>query len=308
MKRGNGLWRLIGMTSLLATIVFICGFGFAMNDILNPRQALSLTDIEPPELDYVKDDVVHVTALGDSLTKGTGDSTGEGYVKQTIKLMEGKYDKPVKLLNNLAINGLRADQLVDKLKSDKGYRLAISEADIVLLTIGGNDLFRFARGGNAADEQDGADPDTNTDTDSDADTDIDLDLDTDDKVDNTLQQGSSAEEQISLDEVKVNMDQGAGLLRQTLELLNSINPDARIVYVGLYNPFYDVAELRDGSLQVQDWNRRAYDVIHHYPNMLLVPTSDLFEENISRYISSDHFHPNHDGYAAIAQRIVQAID
>jgi Lysophospholipase L1 and related esterases len=267
MNRGNALWRLIGITALLTTIVFICGFGFAMNDILNPRQAPSLSDIATAEHGYVKDDVIHITALGDSLTKGTGDSTGEGYVKQTVKLLEGKYNKPVQLLNNLAINGMRADQLVEKLKSDKGYRLAISEADIVLLTIGGNDLFRFARGGNAA-----------------------------------------AEEQISLEEVKVNMDKGADLLRQTLELLNDINPEARIVYVGLYNPFYDVAELRDGSLQVQDWNRHAYDVIHQHPNMMLVPTSDLFEENISRYLSSDHFHPNHEGYAAIAQRIVQAID
>lgn len=291
MNRGNGLWRLIGITALLTTIAFICGFGFAMNDILNPRQAPSLSDIETADHGYVKDDVIHITALGDSLTKGTGDSTGEGYVKQTIKLMEGKYDKPVQLLNNLAINGMRADQLVEKLKSDKGYRLAISEADIVLLTIGGNDLFRFARGGNAADEQDdNAAEESGT-----------------NEKDNA-QQGSRAEEQISLEEVKVNMDKGAGLLRQTLELLNGINPNARIVYVGLYNPFYDVPELRDGSLQVQDWNRSAYDVIHQYPNMMLVPTSDLFEENISKYISSDHFHPNHEGYAAIAQRIVQAID
>ncbi|PWW05480.1 lysophospholipase L1-like esterase [Paenibacillus cellulosilyticus] len=290
MNRGNGLWRLIGITSLITTIVFICGFGFAMNDILNPRQAPSLGDLGEPEQSYVKDDVIHVTALGDSLTKGTGDSTGEGYVKQTIKLMEGKYDKPVKLLNNLAINGMRADQLVEKLKSDKGYRLAVSEADIILLTIGGNDLFRFARGGNAASKQDAAADNTAENEASSSQTDDDI------------------EDQISLEEVKTNLAEGVGLLRQTLELLNSINPDARIVYIGLYNPFYDVAELRDGSLQVQDWNRAAYDVIHRYPNMLLVPTSDLFEKNLTRYLASDHFHPNHDGYAAIAQRIVQAID
>lgn len=291
MNRGNGLWRLIGITSLLMTIVFICGFGFAMNDVLNPGQAPSVNDLGEPEQSYVKDDVIHITAVGDSLTKGTGDSTGEGYVKQMIKLMEGKYDKPVKLLNNLAINGMRADQLVEKLSNDKGYRLAIAEADIVLLTIGGNDLFQFARGANAAGVQDDADVDNQDENDA-----------------ATSEQENDIEEQISLEEVKTNLAKGSGLLRQTLELLNSINPDARIVYVGLYNPFYDVPELRDGSLQVQDWNRAAYDVIHHYPNMLLVPTSDLFEKNLSHYLSSDHFHPNHDGYAAIAQRIVQAID
>jgi lysophospholipase L1-like esterase len=69
-----------------------------------------------------------------------------------------------------------------------------------------------------------------------------------------------------------------------------------------------VKDLREGSLEVQEWNEQAYALIHSYPNMTLVPTFDLFERTLSRYISSDHFHPNHDGYTQIAIRIVQSVE
>jgi lysophospholipase L1-like esterase len=39
--------------------------------------------------------------------------------------------------------------------------------------------------------------------------------------------------------------------------------------------------------------------------MVLVPTYDLFELNANKYLYSDHFHPNQDGYERIAERIVQ---
>ena len=93
-----------------------------------------------------------------------------------------------------------------------------------------------------------------------------------------------------------------------MELLHEINPNAHIVYLELYNPFYDIKELRDGSLEVQNWNEQAYALAHAYPNMTLIPTFDLFERTISSYLSSDHFHPNHDGYAQIAARIVQSLE
>jgi len=278
MKRGTLLWRTIGLVSLVSTLLFLCGFVIALKDMLAPGERtpfIADTGVESGSgLGAAQE--IRITALGDSLTKGTGDSKGEGYVKQAVRLMKDKYNKPVKLINNLAINGLRADQLNDKLAGDKGVRLAISEADVVLMTIGGNDLFQYAQGRG---EDDG---------------------------DTQRSAGSNGE--LSLEELQVNMTEGVKRLERTIGLLHEINPDARVIYVGLYNPFYDVQELRDGSLQVQDWNRQAYAIIHRYPNMRLVPTFDLFEANIGRYLSSDHFHPNHEGYAAIAERIVQTLD
>jgi lysophospholipase L1-like esterase len=44
-----------------------------------------------------------------------------------------------------------------------------------------------------------------------------------------------------------------------------------------------------------------------YPNMILVPTADLFEQNLTKYMYTDHFHPNQEGYQRMAERAVQAL-
>ncbi|MWC28089.1 GDSL-type esterase/lipase family protein [Paenibacillus sp. MMS18-CY102] len=271
MNRGTVLWRVIGIVAVLATILLLAGFAYAVKDMLRPGQAISPIVEDGPSTPSLADQpIIRVTALGDSLTKGTGDSTGEGYVKPTMKHLEEMYGKPVKLLNNLAINGLRADQLNEKLETDKGFQLAVRESDVILMTIGGNDLFAFAAGN---------------------------------------EKGVAANQgQLSMDELNANLAIGTKRLEQTLKRLNELNPKAKIVYIGLYNPFYDVKDLREGSLQVQAWNKEVYAIIYRYPNMRLIPTFDLFEANLSKYLSSDHFHPNHEGYAAIASRIAQAIN
>ncbi|WML48879.1 GDSL-type esterase/lipase family protein [Neobacillus sp. PS3-34] len=84
-----------------------------------------------------------VVALGDSLTRGTGDETGKGYVGDVIDEIKKKTKKPVRLLN-LGINGQRSDQLRAQVGQIEVQR-QIQKADIVLMTIGGNDLFRGGR-------------------------------------------------------------------------------------------------------------------------------------------------------------------
>ena len=59
---------------------------------------------------------LRIVAIGDSLTKGVGDSTGEGYVKQVVDSLAADPDKQAELVNNLGISGLRADQLAENLK------------------------------------------------------------------------------------------------------------------------------------------------------------------------------------------------
>jgi lysophospholipase L1-like esterase len=81
-----------------------------------------------------------------------------------------------------------------------------------------------------------------------------------------------------------------------------------MVYVGLYNPFYDVDSLRvPASSVIQQWNAYAHKLAAADGNATVVPTYDLFESDIGRYLSSDHFHPNEAGYARMAARIVQAL-
>ncbi|GLX70809.1 GDSL-type esterase/lipase family protein [Paenibacillus glycanilyticus] len=272
ISSGN-LWKIIGISSVLSTLLLIAGVGFAVKDTLYPKgEAFSESakvSVLPAGGELSEGNDIVITAIGDSLTKGTGDASGEGYVKQVVALLKQKYPgKSVRLNNNLAVNGLKSDRLEQLLETDKGYSFALKQANVIVFTIGGNDLFQILSGkslGNLANE-------------------------------------------LNLDKLKAEMPQGLNRLAQVVKRLHLINPNAQVVYVGLYNPFYDIEEFRSGSLQIQQWNERVYTLLHEYPNMTMVPTFDLFENTIDRYLSSDHFHPNHAGYQQIATRIVQSLE
>ncbi|MBM7563471.1 GDSL-type esterase/lipase family protein [Paenibacillus sacheonensis] len=269
----GSLWKLIGLSAVISTLLLLAGFGYAVKDMLHPKgEAFEGTAAVPAlpasgKLSEAKE--ISITAIGDSLTKGTGDATGEGYVKQTIALLAKKYpDADVRLNNNLAVNGLKAERLVRLLETDKGYRYALMQSNVILFTIGGNDLFQIAAGSSANKKAD----------------------------------------ELDLNKLKAELPQGLNQLAKVTKLLHDINPNAHVVYVGLYNPFYDIPDFRAGSLQIQAWNEQAYALLHQYGNMSMVPTFDLFEQTIGRYLSSDHFHPNHIGYAQIASRIAQSLE
>ncbi len=269
----NGLWRCLAAASLCATAILLIGFGCAVKDMLFPYRGQAANAAEPKAVrteagSLEKTSEIRIVALGDSLTKGTGDNTGDGYVKQVAAGLRKATNKPVKIINNLAINGLRADQLAERLDSDKGFAYALQKANLILLTIGGNDLFHTARARNAGR-----------------------------KLSAYSMEGLSKELPATLERFE-----------QIIKELYAINSSAKIVYVGLYNPFYDIKELRSGSLEVQQWNEKAYALLHNYPNMIMVPTFDLFEGKIADYLSDDHFHPNHNGYERVASRILDSLN
>jgi len=269
----NWLWRCLAAASLCATALLLIGFGCAVKDMLFPYQGQAAAAVEPKGVrteagSLEKTSEIRIVALGDSLTKGTGDNTGDGYVKQVAAGLRKTTNKPVKIINNLAINGLRADQLAERLDSDKGFAYALQKANLILLTIGGNDLFHTARTQNAGR-----------------------------KLSAYSMEGLSKELPTAL-----------GRFEQIIRELYAINSTAKIVYLGLYNPFYDIKELRSGSLEVQQWNEKAYALLHRYPNMIMVPTFDLFEGKIADYLSDDHFHPNHNGYERVASRILDSLN
>jgi lysophospholipase L1-like esterase len=270
MKSTSWLWRILGATTFLCLIVMLTGFGWALKETWFPKAGLSLSEPSAPEVstggDWSAKNELFVTSLGDSLTKGTGDATGDGYVTRVIEDLGQVLDKPVYLVNNLAINGLRADQLVTRM-DESGFQNAVSKADIVLFTIGGNDLFQIAQDGGA------------------------------------LSEGGD----LSPDVLEERLPEAKPRLIAVFDKIRKTNPTARIIYVGLYNPFYDLLEMRPGSRTVATWNNYAYEWAEADGNTTVVPTYDLFEFNLTRYLSSDHFHPNSDGYSRISDRVVQAL-
>ncbi|EDL64513.1 SGNH/GDSL hydrolase family protein [Bacillus sp. SG-1] len=84
-----------------------------------------------------------IVSIGDSLTQGVGDETKSGgYVGILNHTFE---DNQLKIsLENYGKRGNRTDQLLKRLE-DKEIARSIKEADIVLITIGANDIMKIVK-------------------------------------------------------------------------------------------------------------------------------------------------------------------
>lgn len=81
-----------------------------------------------------------VVALGDSLTRGTGDDSGKGYMGYLVEELEEKSSEKM-TVHNFGVKGFRSEQLLAHLKQAEIQR-QIKQADYIVITIGGNDLFQ----------------------------------------------------------------------------------------------------------------------------------------------------------------------
>jgi len=261
---GRPLWRLTFTISLFSLVLFAVGFVFALNP-----SPLRTAPLGTPSSEQANDQAstplpakgqLKVVTLGDSLTRGAGDANGTGYVGLVKEALEERRGA-TPILSNLAINGLESSGLLEQLKQSQVKEL-LSEADVILFTIGGNDLFR--------------------------------------------QSGSVYD----LDEKKLAaaMDSLAANYEEILEQIRSLNQKAPIIYTALYNPFGDTEASADTTPYVLAWNSKAADLAARHPNVIVVPTYDLFFRKEKAYLYSDHFHPNHAGYERMAERIMQALE
>lgn len=102
-----------------------------------------LSDAVQGTVDYFSSKETHVTAVGDSLTQGVGDSQGEGgYVGILDRTVNEK--KQLVKFDNYGVRGNRTDQLLDRLDNED-VSSAIEDSDIVLITIGANDIMKVVR-------------------------------------------------------------------------------------------------------------------------------------------------------------------
>jgi lysophospholipase L1-like esterase len=257
MKQSRRLWHVIALVSILTTCFFVIGLGYAIKTVMFPQPS-NLT-MEPPKEEEASllDENFTILGLGDSLTIGTGDQSSHGYIRHVFEALKENNDEHAKLIN-FAANGYRTTQLLEDIKQRPGVIAAIKQADMITLTIGGNDIF-------------------------------------------------SVGEEVNVAAARERMPDSINTIDQILSNLAELNPNAFIYYIGLYNPFIELEQSEDTSLFVQDWNHEVFKIVNRYPNLTLVPTFDLFEKNVMSYLSSDHYHPNQEGYKLIADRIIQTI-
>ena len=86
-----------------------------------------------------------IVSAGDSLTQGVGDSTNSGgYIPYLKSKLEGLRNIQEATFYNFGVRGNRTDQLLKRIKT-KEVRNKIKQADLVMITIGGNDVMRVFR-------------------------------------------------------------------------------------------------------------------------------------------------------------------
>lgn len=87
----------------------------------------------------------NLVALGDSLTEGVGDQTGQGGFVPLLANNISETDKVNVLSQNFGVAGDTSTQIYKRLTSQKKIQTAIQKADMITLTVGGNDVMKVIR-------------------------------------------------------------------------------------------------------------------------------------------------------------------
>lgn len=210
--------------------------------------------------EFASEEDVDIVALGDSLTQGVGDDTNQGgYVgilDRTLQALDTNVH-----FDNFGKRGNRSDQLLSRLEEEPELTNALEEADIIIITIGANDIMQVLK--------------ENI-----------MDL----EISYFNEEQSFYEERLS----------------EIFDKLRSINADASIYLLGIFNPFKNYFEdIPELDQIVADWNTIGRETVNQYEGSTFVPIDDLFEDETANLFSDDNFHPNYDGYYLMAERILE---
>jgi lysophospholipase L1-like esterase len=91
-----------------------------------------------------------------------------------------------------------------------------------------------------------------------------------------------------------------------LKNIRAANKQALVVFLGLYNPYGDQVTI-DKTYFLWDWNYQTEQLLGRDSKAVFIPTFDLFKYNLTAYLAVDNFHPNSEGYKAIANRILETL-
>lgn len=251
---------------------------------------------------------VKLVALGDSLTHGQGDEKKKGgYVSIIKHKIEHRYQKTNVTTVNYGVSGDRSDQILDRLNSQKQLRADLRSADVITMTVGGNDLMQTL-------ERD------------------------------VLMQSTSSVQK-SVDQAQVTYQQKLTKLFNAVRKENPHAPIfVMSIYNPFYTYFPDVAAINNAIVQ---WNQATASTMKNYHHMYFVDINHLMsygqyttkaqreqlvqreqavnhgkvsqaralnimsnkDHNLNDLISTDdNFHPNHRGYEEIASRLFKSME
>ncbi|WP_141434858.1 SGNH/GDSL hydrolase family protein [Bacillus cereus] len=262
-KRGFDMRSKVVKIILLITIASFClfayGFVSGVNDVLNPKASNVIKKTDVVAKEKKKTGTLQIVSLGDSLTRGVGDKEGIGYIGRMKEDLQKDYKQKI-ALTNLAVSGAKMPDLLKQMESS-GAQYSIKQADVIVLTIGGNDLFP----------------------------------------------GWESLGKIDLETYRPDTETFQNEAKKIIEEIRKLNTDSPIFWLGLYNPFEDVEDLKGSSNIVVDWNASLEKLALNNKNVYITPTFDLFQNRGKDLLYSDHFHPNEVGYTYMADRLVQNV-
>jgi lysophospholipase L1-like esterase len=143
------LWFSTLLLSLIGIIALSAGFYQALTVTGQPSQkrAVPLVRNDTGENPGVslpkKSNSVSLIIIGDSIAKGTGDETGKGFSFYLRDYLKNQTPKEV-VANTIGIDGLQTNGLLELMRGEK-LKPALADADLLLISIGGNDLRRIRR-------------------------------------------------------------------------------------------------------------------------------------------------------------------
>lgn len=127
----------------IACLLFISGCASEQAAKLE-KKPISITEKQQPSSEILPMSI-KVVGLGDSLTKGVGDELNEGgYVGKLKEKLEQHKDISNVQVENYGVKGYKTSNLLKKL-NDEEVLLSLKDADIILMTIGGNDVMNVVR-------------------------------------------------------------------------------------------------------------------------------------------------------------------
>ncbi|WP_050180648.1 SGNH/GDSL hydrolase family protein [Domibacillus robiginosus] len=207
---------------------------------------------------------ISIVSIGDSLTEGVGDSTNSGgYIPYLEDQLESLDEVKDASFVNHGKRGNRTDQLIKRLKKED-IGADIQKADMVMVTIGGNDVVKVVK---------------------------------------------ENWSHLTVETFEREEEGYGDRIRTVLEEIRSINEDAGIVLIGIYNPFGRVfIDTEDDEAIVQAWNKQAEEVAASFDRTVFVNVETIFGEGSDGLFFEDQFHPNDIGYEQMAGRIFDEIN
>lgn len=129
----------------LFLLIFGGSIGFFSFSLFIPPTNYTMKQTKPVLVKNIKT-TIHYTALGDSLTEGIGDTAKQGgFVGILGKDIADHYQVKTVTVDNFGKNGDRSDQILKRLKKSSDQQNSLRQADLITLTVGGNDLMKVIR-------------------------------------------------------------------------------------------------------------------------------------------------------------------